>query len=92
MKTNPIKKRRRYNHSSKATGSSRPNGQPLSVPVSIEQIVQAVKKMKKNDQRALIEDLLAATSPDYLASIREAREDYRRGRVRTHHDVFSKLK
>lgn len=48
--------------------------------------------MKKNDQRALIEDLLAATSPDYLASIREAREDYRRGRVRTHHDVFSKLK
>jgi len=33
-------------------------------------------------------DLLAATSPEYLASIREARADYRSGKVKTHAEVF----
>ncbi|MFH1723026.1 MAG: type II toxin-antitoxin system Phd/YefM family antitoxin [Elusimicrobiota bacterium] len=37
------------------------------------------------------EDLLAAASPEYLKSIREAREDYTRGRVFSHQDVFGKL-
>lgn len=37
------------------------------------------------------EDLLARASPAYRKSIREAREDYRRGRVFTHPQVFGKL-
>lgn len=37
------------------------------------------------------EDLLAATSPTYLKSIREAREDYAKNRVFTHHEVFGHL-
>jgi len=32
--------------------------------------------------------LLAATSPEYLKSIREARADYKAKRVRTHAEVF----
>lgn len=37
------------------------------------------------------EDLLAATSKAYRQSIREAREDYKKGRVLTHGDVFGQL-
>ncbi|MFH1023291.1 MAG: type II toxin-antitoxin system Phd/YefM family antitoxin [Planctomycetota bacterium] len=37
------------------------------------------------------EDLLALSIPDYLKGVREAREDYRKGRVAAHRDVFGKL-
>ena len=37
------------------------------------------------------EDLLALSSPEYLASIREAREDARRGRLTPHAEVFGDL-
>jgi len=84
MKTSTIKK-----HNSVRTQHS--NGRPLALPISSYQIIIAVKKMKKNDRLAFLEDLLAATSPEYLASIREAREDYRRGRVLSHEDAFGKV-
>jgi hypothetical protein len=45
--------------------------------------------MKKSGRRAFVEDLLAANSPKYLASIREAREDYRQGRILSHKQVFA---
>ena len=64
------------------------NRQPLNVPVSLQQLIVAIKKMKKREREAFLEDLLAATSPSYLASIREAREDYRRGRVSSHEEIF----
>ncbi|MBA3028640.1 MAG: hypothetical protein FP814_16400 [Desulfobacterium sp.] len=34
---------------------------------------------------------LAATSPDYLKSIKEAREDYKAGRIKSHHYIFSRI-
>lgn len=37
------------------------------------------------------EDLLAATSPEYLKSIKEARSDYEAGRTFTHEEVFGEL-
>lgn len=37
------------------------------------------------------EDLLARSSPKYLRSIRQAREDFRRGRVLSHEQVFGKV-
>jgi len=37
------------------------------------------------------EDLLALASPAYRKSIREAREDFRRGRTFTHAEVFGRL-
>lgn len=37
------------------------------------------------------EDLLALSSPDYLKSIKEAREDYKKGKLFSHHEVFGAL-
>lgn len=39
----------------------------------------------------LFEDLLAATSNEYLTGIREARADYEAGRISTHDEVFGEL-
>jgi len=61
---------------------------PIRIEVQPEDIIEAVKKMKKREREAFLEDLLAATSPEYLESIREARADYKAGRVQTHEEVF----
>jgi hypothetical protein len=60
--------------------------------IPFDDLVKAVRRMKKAEREAFLEDLLAATSPEYLESIREAREDYRAGRVRSHGEVFESRK
>ena len=60
----------------------------LKLDVDPREIIDAVKKMKKQDREEFIEDLLAATCPDYLASIREARSQYKAGKVASHEDIF----
>jgi hypothetical protein len=60
----------------------------LRVSISPEEIIEAVKEMKKKEREAFLENLLAATSPEYLESITEARGDYKSGRVKTHKEVF----
>ena len=60
----------------------------VKVPISADEIIGAVKKMKRRDRDAFIEDLLAMTSPDYLKSIKEARADYKAGRTKTHKEIF----
>lgn len=62
----------------------------LKMEVSPDTIIRAVKGMSKNARRAFLEDLLAATSPEYLQSIREARRDYKAGRVKSHAAVFGR--
>jgi hypothetical protein len=59
----------------------------LRVNLTQKELIAAVKAMKKKEREALLEDLLAATSPEYLSSIREARADYKTGRVKTHEEV-----
>jgi hypothetical protein len=63
----------------------------LNVQISLSQkgIIDAVKRMKKKDRESFLEDFLAATSPEYLTSIREARADYKTDRTMTHKEVFS---
>ena len=39
----------------------------------------------------LLEDLLALSGAGYLRSIREARKDYREGRILSHAEVFGKV-
>ncbi|MBU1183234.1 MAG: hypothetical protein KKF00_13940 [Proteobacteria bacterium] len=51
-------------------------------------LIAALNKMSKKERDSFLEDLLAATSPEYLASIKEARADYKAGRVRSHQEVF----
>ncbi len=56
--------------------------------VEPEEIIAAVRRMRRREREALIEDLLASTSPEYLDSIREARRQYKRGQVKSHAEVF----
>jgi len=60
----------------------------IRIEVKPEDIIEAVKKMKKKEREAFLEDLLASTSPEYLESIKEARADYKSGRVKSHEEVF----
>jgi len=62
----------------------------VRMEVKSAEIIDAVKRMKKKQRDALLEDLLAATSPDYLESIKEARKHYKAGRVKTHNEVFGR--
>jgi PHD/YefM family antitoxin component YafN of YafNO toxin-antitoxin module len=62
----------------------------VKVTISQEEIIKAVKEMKKKERDAFLEDLLAATSPEYLAGIKESRADYKAGRMKTHKEVFGK--
>ncbi len=62
----------------------------VKIQVKPEEIIQAIKGMDKRKREAFLEDLIAATSPEYLSSIREARADYKMKRVKTHEKVFDK--
>ncbi len=65
-------------------------GHPIKMEVRPEEIIAAVKKMKKRERDLFLEDLLAATSPDYLENIKEARADYKAGRTVTHTEAFGR--
>ena len=60
----------------------------IKMEVKPEEIIEAVKKMKRRERDSFLEDLLASTSPGYLKSIKEARVDYKAGRVKSHEEVF----
>ena len=62
----------------------------VKIQVKAEEIIEAVKSMEKRKREAFLEDLIAATSPEYLSSIREARANYKANRVKTHEEVFGK--
>lgn len=60
----------------------------VKVPISTDEIIEAVKKMKKHDREAFIEDLIAMTSPEYLESIKEARAEHKAGKTKSHKEIF----
>lgn len=91
MKSIAVKKRRASKSRVRIGASQTPKSKIVTLPISSLQIIVAVKKMKKREREAFVEDLLAATSPQYLASIRAAREDYRQGRVLSHEEVFLRV-
>jgi hypothetical protein len=62
----------------------------VKMEISPETIIRAVKRMEKSARQAFLEDLIAATSPEYLQSIREARRDFKGGRVKSHGEVFGR--
>jgi len=63
-------------------------GYPIKLEIRPEEIIEAVKKMKKRERDSFLEDLLAVTSPEYLDSIKQARADYKAGRTATHAEAF----
>ena len=60
----------------------------IKMEIKPEVIIAALNKMPKRERDSFLEDLLASTSPEYLKSIKEARDDYKAGRVKTHQEVF----
>ncbi len=60
----------------------------IQMEVYPEEIIRAVKRMKKKERDIFLEDLLASVSPEYLESIKTARDDYKNGRVKRHDEVF----
>ncbi len=60
----------------------------IKMEIKPEVIIAALNKMPKKERDSFLEDLLASTSPEYLESIKEARADYKAGRVKTHQEVF----
>ena len=56
----------------------------VGMQVDAETVIAAVKRMRRRDREAFLEDLLAVTSPEYLESIREARRQHRAGKVKSH--------
>jgi hypothetical protein len=64
----------------------------LNIGIKFIDLVEALRKLSNKDREEFIENLLAATSPEYIKSIKEAREDYKKGRVSTHTEVFRNKK
>jgi hypothetical protein len=62
----------------------------VKVEVRPEEIIDAVRKMKRGQREAFLEDLLASTAPDYLKSIREARAQFKARKVKTHAEIFGR--
>ncbi len=62
----------------------------ITTEIKQEEIIEAVKKLNKRERDEFIEDLLAAASPEYLSSIKEARADYKSGRTKSHEEVFKR--
>ncbi len=60
----------------------------IKMEIKPEVIIAALNKMPKKERDSFLEDLLSATAPEYLKSIKEARADYKAGRVKTHQEVF----
>lgn len=60
----------------------------IKMDINTQSVIEAVKNMRKEEQEDFLENLLAATSPDYIDSIREARQDYKDGQTYSHDEVF----
>jgi hypothetical protein len=62
----------------------------LEIGVKFDDLVDALRKLSDKDREEFIENLLAATSPAYVNSIREARDEYKKGKVHSHEAVFGR--
>jgi len=62
----------------------------IKMEIRPEVIISAIQKMAKKERGSFLEDLLALTSPKYLKSIKEARSDYKAGRVKDFREVFGR--
>jgi len=51
----------------------------IKVGLSVKDLIVALKELGAEDREFFIENLLAATNPEYLESMSEARQDSRQG-------------
>ncbi|OGN97732.1 MAG: hypothetical protein A2Z77_05070 [Chloroflexi bacterium RBG_13_51_36] len=60
----------------------------VKIGFSVADLVAALRQLSDEDREFFIENLLAATSPEYLESIDEARKDYREGKTTPYEKLF----
>jgi len=60
----------------------------VKIGFSVADLVAALQQLSDEDREFFIENLLAATSPEYLGSIDEARRDYREGKTIPYEKLF----
>jgi hypothetical protein len=60
----------------------------IKVGFSVKDLATALRELSDEDREFFIENLLAATSTEYLESISEARRDYEDGVVTPYEEVF----
>jgi len=53
----------------------------VKIGFSVADLATALRQLSDEDREFFIENLLAATSPEYLESIDQARRDYREGKT-----------
>ena len=62
----------------------------INMGLSLSDLIEAINALNPEDKELFIENILAATSPDYLESIQQARQEYKDGKVFTFNEVFKK--
>ena len=60
----------------------------FKVNMTLNDLINALKSLNDEDREFVIENLLAALSPNFLKSIEEARRDYKEGRVVSFEEAF----
>jgi hypothetical protein len=60
----------------------------VRVGLSVKDLITALRGLDDEDREFFIENLLAATSPEYLKSISQARKDYKEGKTIPFEKVF----
>jgi hypothetical protein len=60
----------------------------VKIGFSVADLVAALQQLSDEDREFFIENLLAATSPEYLKSIDEARRDYKEGKTIPYEKLF----
>lgn len=60
----------------------------VKIGFSVADLAAALQQLSDEDREFFIENLLAATSPEYLESIDEARRDYREGKTVSYEKLF----
>ena len=60
----------------------------VKVGISVKDLIATLQGLSDEDREFFIENLLAATSPEYLRSISQARQDYREGTTIPFQEVF----
>jgi hypothetical protein len=62
----------------------------VKVDLSVKDLITALRGLDDEDREFFIENLLAATSPEYLKSISQARKDYKEGKTIPFEKAFKK--
>lgn len=56
--------------------------------LTVSELNNIITKVVKEAMEDMLEDILALSGPEFIASIEAAREDYRKGRVKSFKEVF----